>query len=60
MIKVIIGFLGMLGLIFQASGLEMWLNGPSLLIVVGVIFFGLLASGKKLTSDMDLFKKKQI
>jgi len=57
-IKVIIGFLGMSALIFQASGLEMWLDAPSLLIVVGVMFFGLLASGKKLTSDMVLFKKQ--
>ena len=58
MIKVIIGFIGMLGLIFNATGIKMWLDVPSLSCVVGVMFFGLLASGKKLTSDMVLFKKK--
>jgi len=57
-IKVIIGFLGMFGLIFQASGFAMWTDTASLAIVVGVMFFGLHASRKKLTSDMVLFKKK--
>ena len=60
-IKVIIGFLGMLGLIFNATGIKMWLDVPSLSCVVGVMFFGLLASGKKLPNAIVLFKKnKQI
>ena len=59
MIKVIIGFLGMFGLIFQASGFAMWLDAASLAIVGGVIVFGLLASGKDITSTISAIFKKQ-
>ena len=39
MIKTIIGYAGMLALIFTASGAVMWTDVPSLAIVVGVIIF---------------------
>ena len=63
MIKVIIGFIGMLGLIFNASGLSMWTDAPSIAIVCGVIVFGLLASGKNVLNGIVyvstlLFEKK--
>ena len=63
MIKVIIGFLGMFGLIFNASGMSMWTNAPSIAIVCGVIVFGLLASGKNVLNGIVyvstlLFEKK--
>ena len=50
MVKAIIGYAGMLALIFTSSGAVMWTDVPSLAIVVGVIIFGLLASGKNLLS----------
>ena len=59
MIKVIIGFLGMFGLIFNASGLMMWTDIASMAIVVGVIVFGLLASGKDIPSTISAIFKKQ-
>ena len=59
MIKVIIGFLGMFGLIFHASGFAMWTDTASLAIVVGVMIFGLLASGKDITSTISAIFKKQ-
>ncbi len=58
MIKIIIGFLGMFGLIFQASGIAMWGDVASLAIVGGVIVFGLLASGKCIPSTISAIFKK--
>ena len=50
---------GMFGLIFQASGFAMWTDAASLAIVVGVMIFGLLASGKDITSTISAIFKKQ-
>ena len=50
MIKGLIGYAGMMALILFASGITMLIDTPSLIIVGGVIIFGLLASGKSILS----------
>ena len=59
MIKVIVGFLVMFGLVVQASGIAMWGNISSWVIVFGMILGGLLASGKDITSTISAIFKKQ-
>ena len=50
MIKTLIGFAGMIGMMLWAMEFNVgnFVNVPSIMIVCGLTFFGLLASGRKL------------
>ena len=60
MIKSLIGFAGMIGMMLWAMECNVgnFVNVPSILIVFGLTFFGLLASGRKMIAAVSgLFDK---
>ena len=60
MIKTLIGFAGMIGMMLWAMEFNVgnFVNVPSILIVFGLTFFGLLASGRKMIAAVSgLFDK---
>ena len=60
MIKALIGFAGMIGMILWGIEFNVsnFVNVPSILIVFGLTFFGLLASGRKMIAAVSgLFDK---
>tara|TARA_Y100000034_G_scaffold126718_1_gene178382 strand:+ start:2253 stop:2702 length:450 start_codon:yes stop_codon:yes gene_type:complete len=54
MIKTLIGFAGMIGMMLWAMEFNVgnFVNVPSIMIVFGLTFFGLLASGYKLIAPL--------
>ena len=54
MIKTLIGFAGMIGMTLWAMEFNVttFVNVPSIMIVFGLTFFGLLASGRKIIAAL--------
>ena len=60
MIKALIGFAGMIGMILWGIEFNVsnFVNVPSILIVFGLTFFGLLASGRKIIAAVSAVTDK--
>ena len=60
MIKTLIGFAGMIGMMLWAMEFNVgnFVNVPSILIVWGLTFFGLLASGRKIIAALSAVADK--
>ena len=60
MIKTLIGFAGMIGMTLWAMEFNVttFVNVPSIMIVFGLTFFGLLASGRKIIAALSAVADK--